>query len=40
MEHIIQFAVGIDDNAIVKRVEEQAEKQIVETLTTALLETK
>ena len=33
MEHIIQFAVGIDDNAIVKRVEATAEKAIIETLT-------
>lgn len=30
MEHIVQFAVGIDDEAIKKRVEESAEKQIVD----------
>ena len=30
MEHIIQFAVGIDDNAIKNRVEAVAEKQIIE----------
>lgn len=29
MEHIVQFAIGIDDNAIVKKIEESAEKQIV-----------
>ena len=28
MEHIVQFAVGIDDEAIVKRVTDYAEKQI------------
>ena len=30
MEHIVQFAIGIDDEAIKKRVEESAEKQIVD----------
>lgn len=29
MEHIVQFAIGIDDEAIRKRVEQNAEKQIV-----------
>lgn len=29
MEHIVQFAIGIDDEAIRKRIEQTAEKQIV-----------
>lgn len=33
MEHIVQFAIGIDDDAIRKRVIESAEKQIIEKLT-------
>ena len=32
MEHIIQFAVGIDDNAIRERVEANAEKEIIEDI--------
>ena len=32
MEHIVQFAVGIDDNAIVKNITEHAEKQIINEL--------
>lgn len=32
MEHIVQFAIGIDDDAIVKRVTDSAERQIVEGL--------
>ena len=32
MEHIVQFAIGIDDDGIRKRVEERAEKQIVENI--------
>lgn len=32
MEHIVQFAVGIDDNAIVKLVTEHAEKEIIKDL--------
>ena len=32
MEHIVQFAIGIDDNAIVKRIEESAEKQIIQSI--------
>ena len=32
MEHIVQFAIGIDDDAIVKRIEERAEKQIIEDI--------
>lgn len=32
MEHIVQFAVGIDDDAIVKKIEEYA----VKTITTEL----
>lgn len=33
MEHIVQFAVGIDDNAIVKNIMEHAEKTITDELT-------
>lgn len=33
MEHIVQFAVGIDDNAIVKNIMEHAEKVITDELT-------
>lgn len=29
MEHIVQFAIGIDDEGIKKRITEQAEKQII-----------
>ena len=32
MEHIVQFAIGIDDNAIVKAVSENAEKEIIKDL--------
>lgn len=32
MEHIVQFAIGIDDEAIRKRVTESAEKQIIENI--------
>lgn len=32
MEHIVQFAVGIDDNAIRQRVMENAEKQIIQNI--------
>lgn len=32
MEHIVQFAIGIDDNAIVKNVSENAEKEIINDL--------
>lgn len=32
MEHIVQFAVGIDDNAIVNKVEEHAEKEIITSI--------
>lgn len=30
MEHIVQFAIGIDDEAIRKRIEQTAEKQVVD----------
>lgn len=33
MEHIIKMAISVEDERIVKRVEETAEKQIIETLT-------
>lgn len=36
MEHIIQFGVGIDDDAIKKRIEENAEKAIINELQTAI----
>ena len=32
MEHIVQFAIGIDDDAIVKRIKENAEKNITKEL--------
>lgn len=32
MEHIVQFAIGIDDAAIKRRIAESAEKQIVESI--------
>ena len=32
MEHIVQFAVGIDDEAITNRVSEHAEKEIIKDL--------
>ena len=32
MEHIVQFAIGIDDDAIKKRIAESAEKQIIENI--------
>lgn len=32
MEHIVQFAIGIDDQAIVERVSKNAEKIIIEDL--------
>ena len=32
MEHIVQFAIGIDDNAIKKRIEENAYDDILERL--------
>ena len=33
MEHILQFGINIDDNAIVMAVKEKAEKEIIEKLT-------
>lgn len=32
MEHILQFAIYIDDDAIVKRIEENAEKNITDEI--------
>lgn len=32
MEHIVQFAIGIDDEAIRKRITETSEKQIINRL--------
>lgn len=34
MEHIVQFAVSIDDNAIAKTVAEKAEREIISQLKT------
>ena len=36
MEHIVQFAVGIDDEAIIKNVTEYAEKQIIGEIKTEI----
>lgn len=32
MEHIVQFAIGIDDEVIKKRISDAAEKQIIEDI--------
>ena len=32
MEHILQFAIGIDDEAIIKRVEDKAEDTIMQEI--------
>lgn len=32
MEHIVQFGIGIDDEVIKKRVEEKAEKEIIQSI--------
>ena len=32
MEHIVQFAIGIDDEAIRKRIEQTAENQIIDSI--------
>ena len=32
MEHIVQFAIGIDDEAIRKRIEQTAEKQVIDSI--------
>ena len=32
MEHIVQFAIGIDEDAIITRVEDRAEKVIIDEL--------
>jgi uncharacterized membrane protein YheB (UPF0754 family) len=32
MEHIVQFAIGIDDEAITKKIQENAEKQITQNI--------
>lgn len=36
MEHIVQFAIGIDDYGIKKRITEQAEKQIIQNIEQAI----
>ena len=38
MEHIVQFAIGIDDEAIRKNVEKNAEKQIIDHIQRSLRE--
>lgn len=38
MEHIVQFAIGIDDNAIRKVVESTAEKQIIDDIRQQVLD--
>ncbi len=36
MEHIVQFAIGIDDDGIRRRIEESAEKQVLEDISTTV----
>lgn len=36
MEHIVQFAIGIDDQTIAKRIEENAEKVILKEIKTMI----
>lgn len=38
MEHIVQFGIGIDDNAIVKRVENEAVSEITKDIKQATLD--
>lgn len=33
MEHIVQFAIGIDDNAIKERIEKNVESEVIKTIT-------
>lgn len=33
MEHIVQFAIGIDDNVIKDRIEKNVEKEVIKTIT-------
>ena len=33
MEHIVQFALGIDDRRIIKEIEKTAERQVIENIT-------
>ena len=39
MEHIVQFAIGIDDEAIKNRITDTAEKQITESIQNDVEET-
>ena len=39
MEHIVQFAIGIDDEAIRNRINQSAEKQITESIKNDVEET-
>lgn len=36
-EHVVQFAVGIDDDAIIKSVEASAKNQIIDDIKTSVL---
>lgn len=33
MKHIVQFAIGVDDNAIKESIMEQAEKTVIDNIT-------
>ena len=33
MEHIVQFAIGIDDDRIVKSIEQNVERQVINNIT-------
>lgn len=33
MEHIVQFAIGVDDNVIKERIEKNVEKEVIKTIT-------
>ena len=39
MEHIVQFAIGIDDKAIQNRIEEYAYKDVLDKITTETMDT-
>lgn len=36
MEHILQFAINIDDNTIKQNIEAKAEKQVIEQVASAI----
>ena len=33
MEHLVQFAIGIDDNVIKERIEKNVEKEVIKAIT-------